>query len=238
MLSGIRCHSRKTEESVSSTWKPQTPCKVFSGPAFKFGVRFSLLSLGISTNCWEKSCKTSVLYLPTPHRWAQCHSVGIEPLFRQQSCVTALWNLVARFNLLFEMPESRNLCVGAMCGLGDYYTLCILVVLSEGVRELFRSPWSRFWYSFSQKSFSCQWVWCLRSARGSKTLWKSFSSASSIMWYFPDFLRCFLRLLDEVWEVNEHNFTAFRNKALLESWRRKKMEFLFFIILPSVWVDI
>lgn len=76
--------------------------------------------------------------MPTPLRWAECHSIGTKPLFRQQSCVTALQNLVAGFKL--EMPESRNLCVGAMCGLGDYYMQCLLEILSEGVRELFRSP--------------------------------------------------------------------------------------------------
>lgn len=174
MVSGAT--PERERNPVSSIWKAQTPYKAFSSPTIKwateFGTRVSLLSSGISTNCWEKSCKTSVLYLPTPLRWAQCHSLGIKPLFRQQSCVTALWNLVAGFNLLFEMPESRNLCVGAVCGLGDYYMQRILVVLSEGVRELFRSPWSRIWYSFSQKSFSCRWVWCLRSARGLITLWK------------------------------------------------------------------
>lgn len=174
MISGITLERQRNP--VSSTWKPQTPYKVFSGPNIKwvteFGARISLLSLGISTNCWEKSCKTSVPYLPTPLRWAQCHSIGFKPLFRQLSCVTALWNLVAGFNLVFEMPESRNLCVGAMCGLGEYYMQCILVVLSAGVWVLFRSPWSRFWFSFSQKSFSWQWIWCLKSARGSITLWK------------------------------------------------------------------
>lgn len=33
------------------------------------------------------------------------------------------------------MPESRNLCVGAVCGLGDYYMQCILVELSEGLES-------------------------------------------------------------------------------------------------------
>lgn len=56
--------------------------------------------------------------------------------------------------LAVEMPEYRDLHVGAVCGLGDYYTQRTLVEHSGGVRELLRLLQSKFLLSLGQISFT------------------------------------------------------------------------------------